>query len=225
MTEQELQLEIEKREQWIESINSTIQYADGPAYYNDVRRVKDYQHEISQYQHKLKILRGEVEPPKQPTADELKATRDAVRATQAAEKARQERLAEDARKHAEQQQAAKSAAYVNRFKDKRVRVGASTRRFYLIECPYKEAQALKQEHEELRWDPFVKRWYASVFLFGNQQYSPCSELQQYLLEPAKSRLAEEWSTKIKFELENLVPNKRELTIRVHHTSTPKFWNK
>lgn len=217
MNKQELQDAINQKQGWIDGIRETLQYADGQAYYNDCRRITEYQREISNLQHQIKVLDGEIEPV---VHHPIIQTREQV----AAEKARLAAEKEELRKAAEKEQAARSHAYVNRFRNKRAKVRGFYRRFYLKAIDYKLAQEIKaDEGKDFRWDPMVKRWYMSVYLFSNQTYSPGGLIADYILAPTENALANEWSIKIKYELENLVENKRELTIKIHKTGNPSFW--
>lgn len=98
----------------------------------------------------------------------------------------------------------------------------SAERFYLEAVPFDKKDWLQQvgAKDSLRFDPYVKRWYSNPYDGNKHTFSP--EISKLLLSPDKNKYANEWSKKIRYELENLPPEERELTKKVHKTPTPAF---
>lgn len=211
MTEQQIQDEIKSQQATIESLKEALPYADGQVYYKDQRRIRESETRIRTLEYQLKVARGEITPTPR---SNVKQQKEIVNEHNEHEKKELQRfIDEETRKRCDK--------HVNRFKNKRTRTSARTQRFYLKKVDYNTGKVLKTHYEELRWDPYVKRWYASVFIFGGQKYSPGVDLQEHMLDDNKNYTAQDWSAKIKHEIETLPPMKRELTIRVHGHGNPK----
>lgn len=98
----------------------------------------------------------------------------------------------------------------------------SSERFYLDAVPFDKKDWLQTvgAKDSLRFDPYVKRWYSAPYDGKRHKFSP--EISKLLLSVDKNKYANEWSKKIRYELENLPPNERELTLKIHKTPTPAF---
>lgn len=98
----------------------------------------------------------------------------------------------------------------------------SSERFYLDAVPYDKKDWLQSvgSNDSLRFDPYVKRWYSAPYDGTRHKFS--NEISKLLLSPDKNKYANEWSKKIRYELENLPPDERELTKKIHKTATPAF---
>lgn len=218
MCESELLVKIEYAKDAIDEAREGIELADGQAYYKQKQLVEEKIKALLVLEFELKVLRGEAKEPTTP-AGKLYSK---VKERREYEKAVIEQNKQDLQKWIDAETLKRCNAYINRFKGKRGRNALKTNVFYLKKCDYETGKQLKMENDELRWDPYVKRWFAQVPLWNGQSYDPGGLIKEYLLEPHKNALAMDWSYKIKFEIENLPPYKRELTYRVHKTYTPRF---
>lgn len=95
-------------------------------------------------------------------------------------------------------------------------------RFYLEAIPYDKKDWLQGvgKNDSLKFDPYVKRWYSNPYDGNKHKFSP--EISKLMLSPDKNKYANEWSRKIRYELENLPPEERELTKKIHKTPIPAF---
>ncbi len=218
MTESELLVKIEYAKDAIDEAREGIELADGQAYFNQKREIEDAIKNLLLLQHQLRVLRGEANEPLTP-AGKLYSK---VKQRKEYEKAVLEQNKAELKKWIDEDTLKRCQQHINRFKGKRGRNVWNYNTFYLKKCDYDTGKQLKMENEELRWDPYIKRWYAKVRLWNGQSYDPGGLIQDYLLVPHKNALAMDWSTKIQYELENLPEYKRELTHRIHGTYAPKI---
>lgn len=188
-------------------------YADHGAFGQANEAVRDLEREMSNLSHEIDVLMGNVPlcthnmisvyiPPE--LTDEEKAE-----------------LLEELYKDKE----AKAKEYVNRFKRNRT-VGQTghKQKYYMAVMPYKVAQQFKKEcfKGEFLWDPYIKRWYFNIYMFGGQKFDPPARHKQYMLDSQKNHLAHLWSAEIQKELAANPADNRPKTFKVHGTSTPNI---
>lgn len=99
-------------------------------------------------------------------------------------------------------------------------------RFYLNKLDFKLGQEVKalsnKEGVKMLWDPYIQRWYITDKKEGDPKFN---EVRNHLLPADKNKIAKEWSSTIKDELNTKGPEDRPLTNKIHKTSEPEFWKK
>ena len=193
---------------------ANMAYADGGAFGQAKSAISDIEREIARLSHEIDILTG--------NAPLCTYNTISVYIPEELSEEEKAELLDELYKDKE----AKSKEYVNRFarnRPKNYRPGHK-QKYYIEEVSYKTAQAIKAEYPkgEFLWDPYIKRWYFNIFMFGGQKFDPPERHKKHMLDAQKNHLAHLWSAEIQKELaENPVDN-RPKTFRVHGTAQPNI---
>lgn len=208
----------------IKVAEENLQYADGQAFYRQRTQRDVIQAKWNKLWNEYKVLTGRVDAPKALTANQLNEQRAAIKNAQSklvleeAERARERDLMANKRVRHKLNMVRKAQP------KKKVHI-MYNEYFYLCECGYATGQMLKKRNPDLKWNPYVQRWYFKVYKHSGQKFEVDSVTKNWLLPAENSLMAEKWSAIIKDELENKPEADRTHTIKIHGTATPKFWKK
>lgn len=198
---------------------SSMQYADHGAYGQVRDYIRDIERDIARLDYEIADLTGGLVREERPMITASEYVPPQISADDK----------EELMREFYSEQEAKNKAYVNRFKKSRPANYKSGhyQKFYLKPLSYTVAQDLKKECPagEVRWDPFIKRWYFSIYMFNGQRFDPPTRHKALMLDTTKNHTAHMWSAEIQKELEFNKADNRPYTVKIHGTAIPNIGGK